>query len=339
MIVFMVGGTGLLGSAGAAELIGRGHQVRSVALPPLPPGSLLPPGMTLILGNIQDMEDTQILDMMAGCEAFIFAAGVDERIEGPPPVYDLFYRNNIAPLDRLLKLARQAGVRRSVVLGSYFSYFDRIWPEKELAKHHPYIRSRVDQEKLAFSYSDSRMAVCVLELPYIFGAQPGRRPVWVFLVEQLQAMPGNLAFYPRGGTAAVTVRQVGQCIAGAAEKGEGMRQYPVGWFNLTWRELLQKFYKYMGQPNRKIITIPDWLFRLQTQKIMKERKAAGIEPGLDLVEFVKVMAAETFIDRGIVERELGVRDDDIDRAIGESVRLSMEVIRGKADVISMKADP
>lgn len=34
MNVFMIGGTGLLGSAAAAELIARGHQVKSIALPP-----------------------------------------------------------------------------------------------------------------------------------------------------------------------------------------------------------------------------------------------------------------------------------------------------------------
>ena len=36
MKVFMIGGTGLLGSEAAKELIARGHEVESVALPPLP---------------------------------------------------------------------------------------------------------------------------------------------------------------------------------------------------------------------------------------------------------------------------------------------------------------
>ena len=42
MNVFMIGGTGLLGSAAAAELIARGHQVKSIALPPLPEGAPIP---------------------------------------------------------------------------------------------------------------------------------------------------------------------------------------------------------------------------------------------------------------------------------------------------------
>lgn len=43
MKVFMIGGTGLLGSEAAKVLIQRGHQVTSIALPPLPQGAVLPP--------------------------------------------------------------------------------------------------------------------------------------------------------------------------------------------------------------------------------------------------------------------------------------------------------
>ena len=43
MKVFMIGGTGLLGSEAAKELIARGHEVTSIALPPLPQGAVLPP--------------------------------------------------------------------------------------------------------------------------------------------------------------------------------------------------------------------------------------------------------------------------------------------------------
>lgn len=338
MQVFMVGGTGLLGSAGARELIARGHRVRSIALPPVPDGALLPAELELVFGNILMMSDQEIGQCLDGCEALVFAAGVDERIEGPPPIYDLFYRHNIAPLERLLKQAKKCGIRQVVVLGSYFTYFNRIWIEMHLAEHHPYIRSRVDQARLALSFSDSQMAVCILELPYIFGAQPGRRPVWVFLAEMLLAMKGA-AFYPRGGTTMVTVNQVGQCIAGAVENGQGGRQYPVGWFNLSWVQLLRIFYRHMGQPDKKIITIPDFLFRLQARQIMRRKQKQGLEPGLDLVAYAQVMTAETFIDRRIIEDELGVQDDDLDAAIGESVRLSLDIIAGRTKAIGMQANP
>ncbi len=338
MQVLIIGGTGLLGSAGAAELIARGHRVRALALPPVPPGCRLPAEMELVFGNLNTMDDAAIEQLLAGCDALVFAAGVDERVEGPPPIYDLFYRNNIAPLERLLRLAKFSDIRQVVVLGSYFAYFDRTWPTMNLAGRHPYIRSRIDQENMALSFSNDLMQVCVLELPYIFGAQPGRKPVWVFLIEQLLAMPGRMAFYPRGGTTMVTVRQVGQCIAGAVERGQAGRSYPVGWFNLDWTELLRIMYRHLGQPDKQIITIPDWLFRLQTRQIMREKKRQGLEPGLNLVEYTRVMTARTFIDRTVIEQELGVGGDDLDAAIGESVRLSLAIIREKSAAVDMRAD-
>lgn len=45
MKIFMIGGTGLLGSEAAKELINRGHEVTSIALPPLPKGAVLPEKM------------------------------------------------------------------------------------------------------------------------------------------------------------------------------------------------------------------------------------------------------------------------------------------------------
>lgn len=42
MKVFMIGGTGLLGCEAAKVLIEKGHEVKSVALPPLPEGAPIP---------------------------------------------------------------------------------------------------------------------------------------------------------------------------------------------------------------------------------------------------------------------------------------------------------
>ena len=64
MNVFMIGGTGLLGSAAAAELIARGHQVKSIALPPLPEGAPIPEEMEIVLGNYLTMSDDELREKM-----------------------------------------------------------------------------------------------------------------------------------------------------------------------------------------------------------------------------------------------------------------------------------
>ncbi len=337
MKVFMIGGTGLLGSEAAKELIARGHEVLSLALPPIPEGAQLPKEMKIEFGNFMDMDDETLSRYLRGCEGFVFAAGVDERVEGPAPIYDMFKRFNITALERLLRLAKECGVKHAAICGSYFSYFAKAWPEKELTKWHPYIRSRVDQETMAMSYADDNFDVAVLELPYIFGTQPGRKPVWVFLVEQIRSMK-NKTMYPKGGTAMVTVHQVGEALAGAIERNKGGNCYPIGYYNLTWVEMLRIAHKYMGTPDKKIVTIPNWMYALGGKQIMKQQKKAGHEGGLNMVKFTDLMCSNTFIDKSLGCAPLGVQPDDIDAAIGQSIQLCLDLLDGKTKAIDMKGE-
>ena len=121
MKIFMIGGTGLLGCEAATELIRRGHSVTSVALPPLPEGAPIPEEMEILFGDINKKTDAEIEALLKGCDVFIFAAGVDERVEGPAPIYDLYKKYNIDPVKRLLALCRECGVQHVAICGSYFS--------------------------------------------------------------------------------------------------------------------------------------------------------------------------------------------------------------------------
>ena len=76
MKVFMVGGTGLLGSEAVHVLIARGLEAATRALPPLPEGAPLPPVMKIEFGNYLEMSDDELKAHFCGCDAFIFAVGV-----------------------------------------------------------------------------------------------------------------------------------------------------------------------------------------------------------------------------------------------------------------------
>ena len=336
MKVFMIGGTGLLGSEAARELIARGHEVTSIALPPLPEGASLPPEMQIEFGNYLEMSDDEMREKLTGCEGFVFAAGVDERVEGPAPIYDLYKKYNIDPVKRLLTLCRECGVKHAVICGSYFSHFAKIWPHLELTKWHPYIRSRIDQERVAMGLSDDKLDVAVLELPYIFGTQPGRKPVWVFLVENIMSME-KATLYPAGGSTMVTVHQVGQAIAGALERNRGGMCYPIGWYNMTWVEMLGIMHKHLGVPGKKVITIPKWMYAMGGKQIIADQKKRGIDGGLQMVKFADLMCANLFIDKCDGCLQLGVTDDDIDAAIGDSIKLSKAVLDG-ASVLGMRGE-
>jgi nucleoside-diphosphate-sugar epimerase len=318
-------------------MIAGGHEVTALALPPVPTGAELPPEMQISFGSYMDLSDDEIRKCFEGCEGFVFAAGVDERVEGPAPIYDMFKKYNITPLERLLRIAKECGVKHAVICGSYFSYFAKIWPEKELTRWHPYIRSRVDQETMALSFADENFDVAVLELPYIFGTQPGRKPVWVFLVEQIRGMK-KATMYPKGGTTMVTVRQVGEALVGALLKNKGGNCYPIGYYNLTWVEMLRIVHKYMGCPDKKITTIPNWMYAIGCKSIMKQQQKAGHEGGLHMVKFTDVMCAKTFIDKSLGCEKLGVAPDDIDAAIGDSIKLCLDILDGKSQTIDMKGE-
>jgi len=328
-----------LGSEAARELIERGHEVTSIALPPLPRGAVLPSEMKIEYGNYMEMSDEDVRRHMKGMDAFVFAAGVDERIEGLAPIYDFFKRYNIDGLERLLRIAKEVGIKHVSICGSYFSYFAKKWPELKLTQHHPYIRSRIDQEEMALSYADKDFDVAILELPYIFGTQPGRKPVWVFLVESIRKMKRS-TLYTRGGTTMVSVKQVAQGIAGSLAFNRGGNAYPFGFYNMEWKDFLKIVHKHMGYPaERKVITIPNFLFALQGWQINRSRKRRGIEGGLDMVEFTKLQTSNLFIEASEGTSLLGVTADDIDAAIGESVHLSLDILERKVDdVVGMKGE-
>ena len=86
MNIFMIGGTGLLGCEAATQLIKMGHKVTSVALPPLPQGAPIPEEMKIVFGDINKKSEEEIEEMLKGNDVFIYAAGVDERVEFPHPV-------------------------------------------------------------------------------------------------------------------------------------------------------------------------------------------------------------------------------------------------------------
>ena len=134
MNVFIFGGTGLLGSMAAQIFIDRGHSVKTVALPPLPEGAPIPEEMEIEFANFNDLSDEDIEKRFEGIDAFVYAAGVDERVEFPAPVYDAYKKFNIDPVDRCLRIAKKCGVKRCVVLGSYFAWLAKERPDMRLTE-------------------------------------------------------------------------------------------------------------------------------------------------------------------------------------------------------------
>lgn len=339
MNVFMIGGTGLLGCEAAHQLIKQGHKVTSVALPPLPEGAPIPEEMEIIFGDINKRTDDEILELLKGNDVFIFAAGVDERVEFPAPVMDYYKKFNIAPLERMFPLCKKAGIKRAVVLGSYFSYLAKIKPEMQCAQKNPYIKSRLMQEETCERACDDNFSACVLELPYIFGTQPGRKPVWTILIEQIAFMDKwPFTMYPKGGTAMLTCRQVGQVIAGAAVSDKkGFEAVPIGMYNMKWDKFLGIVYDARSMHGRKIVGCAPWMMKMGMGKVIKEYAEKGIDSGIDPLHLPYIMDYDLFIS-DTYAKELGATEDDIEAAIHDSITVSVAAYNGTAKLLEMKGE-
>ena len=71
---------------------------------------------------------------------------------------------------------------------------------------------------------------------------------------------------------------------------------------------------------------------------MKEQKQHNIQGGLHMVKFTDIMCSNLFIDKSEGCEFLGVTDDDIDAAIGDSILLCKDVIEKKTAVLGMKGE-
>lgn len=320
MNVMIIGGTGLLGYHATLELVSRGHEVEIIALPPMPAENLFPQDVRIHLYDLNQMPDDELTSLLRGHDAVIFAAGVDDRVTPKAPAYSFFYHHNVESTRRMAEISRKAGVGRFIILGSYFAYFHRLWPHLELTRHHPYIRSRVEQSAAAIEAAGADLAVVTLELPYIFGTMPGRMPLWKPLVAYAaSAFP---LFYPKGGTTCVTVTQVAQAINGAVEMEEPGGSYPIGGENLPWTDLMGIISKHAGNEKR-VISLPNWLVTAGAFFLKLAHKLKGLESGLDPVQFIKLQTANTYIDPQLSREVLNYSLGGLDEALQETVQVCL----------------
>lgn len=303
-------------------LLAAGHCVATLSKPPLPARDLFPPEVNVSLGDFNALEDRQIISLFSGCDALVFAAGVDDRVVPRAPAYPFFYEGNVLTTDRAIRLAREAGVRKAVVFSSYFLECDKRWPELCLSDVHPYIRSRKEQAEACLRAAGDDLGVSFLLLPYIFGSMPGRPPLWKPLLKYLDsALP--VVFYPEGGSAMVSVDEVAQATVAALERGEPGAMYPVGAEDLTWREWIGRLLKLMGK-HKPVLTLPKWMVKLGAWCVHTLHKLRGLESGLNLVPFVELQTRLAYLDGNHTREVLGYPGAPLQDALEATVAASLE---------------
>ena len=296
--VFICGGTGFLGYYSALEFIRKGAKIGVLALPNeltlsadwWPKEIQVNYGM---LFNLRPGDETptvtkeELVKMFTGYDTLVYAVGPDDRMHTPKGVsgYDFFHKYLVEKVVPVFEAAKEAGVKKAILLNSYFAYFDRIWPESHLAQRHPYIRVRVEQAEALIKVGDGGVAnggmdVVVLELPYIFGSMPGRTPLWkeIFL-DRFAGMPAIM--FPKGGTNMIHVNGIAEAVVAAAYYGQHGDKLPIGNKDLKFKDMINMLMEDIGATKR-YIGIPTWVATMGVKMtVVKALKKAGQDSGLN----------------------------------------------------------
>ncbi|MEO3388801.1 NAD-dependent epimerase/dehydratase family protein [Mesorhizobium sp. CAU 1741] len=296
MNVLIIGGTGMIGGHAAVHLEKLGHAVTLGARKPAREGTPMAT-MPTIIGDYSQQTFTE--KDLEPFDAIVFAAGQDIRhIPQGADEHEFWRVMQIEGVPNFAQLAKKAGVRRFIQLGSYYH---QVMPE--LIEKVPYVRARALADAGARAMADDSFNVTTLNPPSIVGAIPG---IPAKRYETLAAWgrgqrPEIPDYAPAGGTNYLSVRSLSQAIAGALERGEPGKAYLIGDANLTFRDFFQKIFDAVGtdrqlsEEDREHPLLPD----------------AFIVPGRGVILSYEPDPAETVL--------LGYQRGDIDRAVAEVV--------------------
>lgn len=323
MKVLTLGGTGLLGQYTARALLAAGHEPLLVAR--RRPVKLLDglADVPVIKLDVDAADDATLREALGSADALVYALGPDDREIHKAPAAAYFKRYLVDRTSRVAQLARQAGIQRMVICGSYFSAWSRMHPEQQMPERHSYVHSRVEQARQAIEHGGGQsvggMDVCVLEIPYVFGAVPNQVPFWKeWLFDRLLRMP--VIVYPRGGSSVVTAHQVGQAAAAAALVGRHEARYPLADLQLDWASLLKLILPELGRVPR-VFTVPRILAEPAAYKMGWDLARAGKQAGVDPKRLMRdIMYREIFVDPVAARLELGLPSGGVPLAIAETVR-------------------
>jgi nucleoside-diphosphate-sugar epimerase len=244
MKVLVVGGTGLIGGEIALYLQKAGHHVTIMSRKPTAVPGLA--DMPFLQGDYisDDFSDGRL----KGFDWLVFSAAADIRnlpIDGSVTPEQFYTRANDEAVPRFFESARQAGIHRAVMIGTFYP---QVAPQQ--IGICPYVTSRHNTDVQVRALSSKRFNVCALNAPFVLGHIKGLDvPHISALAEYARGnLPGLPVFAPRGGTNHISSRSLAQAALNALNNGESGKAYLVGDENYSWKEYLELWFAAVGNP-------------------------------------------------------------------------------------------
>jgi dihydroflavonol-4-reductase len=241
MKVFLTGATGFVGHHVARALAAEGADLRMLVRKTSNLAHLEGIAGETVVADLTDPESLR--PALSGCEAVVHVAA-DYRLWIPDPA--AMYHANVDGTRELLRLAREAGVRRFVYTSSvatmhFFSdgtVVDEDTPVslEDMVGH--YKRSKFLAEQEAIRAAKAGQHVIILNPTTPIGAGDFRpTPTGRIFVDFLK---GKFPAYVDTGLNLVDVAEVARIHAQALSRGTPGRRYILGGENLTLKQILDR---------------------------------------------------------------------------------------------------
>ena len=240
MKILVIGGTGMIGGHAALHLASQGHDVTvSGRKPPQPDTELS--RLPFLQGDY--VEGSFTGQDLTGFDAIIFAAGADLRHVPEGADYEAhIFRANAEAVPQFAALAKQAGVRHFIHVGSFYPH---VAPE--LVEKSVYVRARKLATDGITALADDSFHVVSVDAPFVVGAVPGMSlPMFEAYTRYAEGQLGIPPFAPAGSTNFISTLSLSEAIQAALERGENGKAYLVGDENLSFADYFKLFFRAAG---------------------------------------------------------------------------------------------
>lgn len=314
--ILVIGGLGFIGHHISKELSGGGL---NVTIAQRATSANKPSAYPVIPLDLPSISIEALSEILQEFQVVIFCGGADDRTMPIGDAASFYYQENVVPCLKLVEAARKTNLEKIVILGSYLSHFDRTMPAWNLKEKHPYINSRYLQQTETVALAGSSLQVTTVEIPYVFGAAPGKIPLWKPLINYIDKFP--IVFYTKGGTNIMSVQQVAQAVLGVVNATTYHPHWLIGSENVSWTKLIQMIATALGK-RRRVVLLPTTLVRLFARLAKLYLRLSKKQTGLDPVHYIDVQTSNTFLDVEDSMRALNYEPADLQAAIEETVKAS-----------------
>jgi dihydroflavonol-4-reductase len=314
MRLFLTGATGFVGAHVARMAAAQGAELRLLTRASSNI-SRLPDGADVVVGDLREPE--RFAAALRGCDALIHVAA-DYRLWVPDPAE--MYKANVEGTRKLLRLAREVGVRRVVYTSSVATMgfkvdgtvVDEETPVGEADMIGHYKRSKWMAEQVAIEAARVGQEVIILNPTTPIGALDTKpTPTGRIVVDFLNR---NFPAYVDTGLNLVDVDEVARMHLVALERGRPGERYILGGENLTLKQILDRLAAITGlpSPTMKVPHAVALAFAYFDETVTG--KLRGKEPRAT-VEAVRMGRKMMFASSAKAELELGLRAGSVEEAL------------------------